>query len=103
MATIPYRQSGDALAYQAASVGGDQFIAASGRLHVRNAGASACVVTAHSVQQCNQGSTHNPTYTVGAGADRLLGPFDTSRYADGTNMVQITYDQVTSVTVAVIA
>lgn len=103
MATIPYRQSGDQLVYQAASVGGDQFAAASGRVHVRNAGGSPCIVTAHSQQPCNQGGTHDKTYTVGAGADRLLGPFDPSRFADGSNMVQITYDQVTSVTVAIIA
>ena len=103
MATIPYRQSGDMLTYQAASSGGDQYIAASGRLHVRNAGGGACVVTVHSPKQCDQGSVHDKTYTVGAAADRLLGPFDASRFADAGNMVQLTYDQVTSVTVAVIA
>jgi hypothetical protein len=103
MATIPYTAAGAALVYQAASVGGDKFAAASGRLHVRNAGGTACIVTVHSQTLCDQGSTHDKTYTVGAAADRLLGPFDPSRFADTDNFVQLTYDQVASVTVAIIA
>jgi hypothetical protein len=103
MATIPYRAAGAALAYQAASVGGDKYAAGSGRVHVRNASGAPITVTIHAQQNCNQGFPHDLTYVVGAGTDVILGPFDTNRFDDGTGFIQLTYKDVTSLTVAVIA
>lgn len=73
------------------------------RVHVRNAGGSPCVVTVHRPVLCNFNFSHDTgtTVSVPAGADRVLGPFDKS-YNDGTGKAKLTYDQVTSVTVALI-
>jgi hypothetical protein len=103
MATIPYKAAGVALTYQAATGGGDKYAAGSGRLHVRNGDGSAITVTIVGQQFCNQGTKHDLTYTVAGASDKILGPFDTTRFDDGTGFIQITYSAVTSVTVAVIA
>lgn len=87
-----------------AGAGGDTFRnGGKERLHVRNAGGSPCVVTVHRPQTCNFGFSHDTgtTVSVPAGQDRTLGPFDKT-YNDGSGNVKVTYDQVTSVTVAVI-
>jgi hypothetical protein len=90
--------AGVALAYAAADVAGDTFDN-NGRVgfHVKNGGASPCVVTVNSVTACDQGFDHDLVVTVPAGSDRIIGPFPTARF--GTP-VEVTYDQVTSVTVA---
>ena len=103
MATIPYTASGSALVYQAAQVGGDKFLAQSGRLHVRNGDSGSIMVTVNSQRNCDQGFDHDLTYTIPGTSDKIIGPFDTNRFADGTGYINITYSAVTSVTVAVIA
>lgn len=87
----------------AAASGGDQFTN-TGRqlLKVVNGGGSAVTVTVPAQVTCDQGSSHNITNSVAAGATELMGPF-TSRYTDTNGYTQITYSGVTSVTVAVIS
>lgn len=102
--------AGGGVAYVAAAVGGDHFTASSDTfLHVKNAGTADCVVTVTSQQACSQGVTHNKTYTVQGSTnaptgpnDQLIGPLDPVRFADGSGFVQITYSQVTTVTVGLI-
>lgn len=73
-------------------------------LHVKNAGGSADTVTITSVQTCNQGATHNLTVSVPATTgDRLIGPFETSRFNDPTTgLVTVTHSFTTSVTAALL-
>lgn len=69
-------------------------------LHVKNGGASPCVVTINSLANCSQGADHDEGGTVPAGEDWFFGPFPRSRFSDPSNDVGIAYDQVSSVTVA---
>lgn len=92
----------------AAAAGGDAFIN-DGKtfLRVNNAGAGAVVVTFTA-----QNTSVRPTgpfgvitvadivVTVGAGLVREIGPIPQGIFNDGNGKVQVTYDQVTSVTVA---
>jgi hypothetical protein len=43
-----------------------------------------------------------PTHAVPAGKYYIFGPFDIARYADANGLVQVRYDAVTSVKVAVV-
>ena len=102
MATLTVRVPPNALVYSSASGGGDVF-PNSGKeiLHVRNAGVGACAVTINSQRNCDQGFDHNQTVSVPAGEDRMIGYFSPNRFNNGSGNVEVTYDQVTSVTVAV--
>jgi hypothetical protein len=102
MATLTRLGTGDALTHVAADVAGDKFSIGSGRLHVVNGGGGDVTVTVISQAKCSFGSLHNLTYVVTAGTDKFLPPFDSGRFDDGSGFVQVTYDEVTSVTVAVI-
>lgn len=104
MATITPSTAGNAVTYQNAAGGGDQYAAsAQARLHVRNGGGSPITVTIKSQAPCSQGTVHDTTVVIGNAADKILGPYDPARYADANGFVQITYTGVTSVTVGVIS
>lgn len=93
--------SGLLQALVAANAGGDKF-QNDGRtyLHVKNGGGSPITVTIDSRINCNQGHDHNPAVSVGAGEERLIGPFGPEfNSTDGLNNVDVTYSGVTSVTV----
>lgn len=89
--------------YGAAAVGGDEFVN-SGRdfIHVKNGGGSSVDVTVNSQEPCDQGYDHDVVVAVGAGAEKMIGPFPKSRFDDADGKVQITYSGVASVTIAVI-
>lgn len=95
--------------YAAAAGGGDEFDNSSGSvfLFVKN-GATACDVTI-TTQSTSVEVTGYGTLTIGdvdvtvpATEDRMIGPFPKTRFNDGSNMVQVTYDDVSNVTVAAI-
>lgn len=94
-------QSGLAPSFGAAASGGDEF-ANGGRtmLHVKNGGGASITVTITSVKQCDQGSTHNVQVSVPAGGERVIGPFDPTRFNNSSGRVAVSYSAVTSVTVA---
>jgi hypothetical protein len=107
MAEITPQQPGlnpAAPTFVACDVAGDSF-ANDGRilLHYRNTNAAARNATINSVKACDQGSDHdvlvNVPLTTG---ERIVGPFSPSRFNDVNGKVQITYDAVTNLTVAVI-
>jgi len=87
--------------FVAADVGGDEF-ANGGRtmLYVKNEGASQITVTIDSAKPCNYGFDHDLTVDIPAGEDRIVGPFDPSRFNNSSARVAVTYSDVTSVTVA---
>lgn len=87
----------------AAAVGGDQFTNNGKTLFkVVNGGGSAITVTIVAQRACDQGTLHDITNSVGAGATEWMGPFS-ERYVDSSGFTQVTYSGVTSVTVAPIS
>lgn len=104
MATLTVQDvttAGVAPTYAAATSGGDQFANdGATMLHVKAAAATVTVTIASQVA-CSQGSTHNKTVVVSSTGEQMIGPFDVARYSDANGRVQVTYSQVTSVTVGV--
>jgi hypothetical protein len=99
--------AGREVIYAPAGAGGDSF-SNNGNVHfrVKNGGAAPCVVTANCPNTDNfgvSGDSLDQSWTVPAGKEWVLGPFNAARLNDGNGRVQITYDQVASVTVAVTA
>lgn len=107
MATLTVYQTdldGVTPTYVAANAGGDEF-ANDGRtmLHVKNGDGSPHTVTVNSRVNCNQGYDHDSVTTVSAGGEAMIGPFNLTRFNDqSTGRASITYDGVTSVTIAAI-
>lgn len=104
MATLSVQSvstAGVAPTYASATSGGDQF-SNDGKttIHVK-ASAAPVTVTIASQRVCDQGSTHNKTVVVSSTGEQMIGPFDTNRYNDTNNRVQLTYSQVTGVTIGV--
>lgn len=94
---------GVTVTYAAAGASGDTFSNdGDTRLRVKNGSASAVTVTISSLQQCNQGFTHDVTVSVAAGAEEEIGPFAPVRFNDGQGNVSVSYSAVTSVTVAAV-
>lgn len=91
----------------AAAGGGDQF-SNNGLclLHVKNASGGSINVTIDDPNSVNPGSatSFNPdvVVAVGAGVEKLIGPFPPFRFNDANGMVQVAYSAVTSVTVSVV-
>lgn len=108
LATLTVQQSnfdGVALNFVAADVAGDEFDNSSGRVLVvfRNDDTSSHTATIASPGACSQGFNHPVDITIGAdGEEQLAGFFFKGRFNDADDLVQITYDDVTSVFVAVV-
>lgn len=87
----------------AAASGGDAFLN-DGNTHfeIINGGGSACVATfASQVSPPHPGeAVADKVVTVGAGVTKRIGPFSQAAFNDANGKVQVTYDQVTTVTVA---
>jgi hypothetical protein len=45
---------------------------------------------------------HNPTVSITAGQEKIIGPFDPRYFTDSSGFLNLSYSAVTSVTVAVI-
>jgi hypothetical protein len=84
----------------AAAAGGDVFFN-DGRtfLRVKNADSGAHVVTINSIFNCNQGHDHNVAVSVPAAEERWIGPFSPQQFNDANDLVAVTYDGITAVTV----
>lgn len=84
----------------AADTDGDSF-ANNGRtfLDIANGGDDPITVTVAAVRPCDQGFTHDITNTIADGATERMGPFDPNRYSDAAGAADVTYSDVTSVTV----
>jgi hypothetical protein len=104
MATITpvaVTNAGVAVTSAAASAGGDT-VATSGkatRLTITNSSGSAVTVTFTGVVPCSQGSTHNATATVAAGATEYV-QIPAQCIDPTTGNVAVAYSSATSVTVA---
>lgn len=107
MATLSYQQAevlGAAFTMAAADVAGDQVAPAThGAVLVTNDDASPIVVTV-AVPGTTEYGQPEPDFTVDvpAGESRLIGPFGAD-LADEDGLVSLSYDSITSVTVAAIS
>lgn len=72
-------------------------------LKVVNGGGSDCNVTVHGQRvACGLPSLHDKVTTVASGDAKYIGPFNKAIYNDDDGHLEITYDQVTSVTIGAI-
>ena len=83
--------------------GGDEFVN-SGKafIWIKNNDTSAHTVTIDSQEPCSYGYDHDVSVQVPAGEERLIGPFPKNRFNDSEGKVQISYDGVTNLQIAVI-
>ena len=102
--------AGTTFAAVAAAAGGDQFPNPKGNayLYIKNGGGGSINVTAAAQITTRPadgtfpaGTQGNNVVAVGAGVEKLIGPFPAA-FNDGNNNVQLTYSGVTSVTVAAV-
>lgn len=88
----------------AAAGGGDSFAnTGSEFLYLNNASGGAIVVTLDviaTVDSQRTAAVTDPTVSVPAGNAMVIGPFPTGIYNDGNDRMNVTYDGVTSLTVA---
>lgn len=91
--------------YDSADVAGDEFINDGNTiLHAKNGDASSKTVTITSYADTGVGlTTEDISVTIPAGEERMIGPLPKSAYNDTNNKAQVSYDAVTSVTVAAIS
>lgn len=99
--------NGTTLTFDSAAAGGDVFNnSGSTLLYVKNGDASSHDVTLAIQKDLNIDgltlSITDPSVTVPASDEKIIGPFPTSWFNDDNNQVNISYDAVTSVTVAVL-
>jgi hypothetical protein len=96
--------TGTAPTYATAAVGGDTVTPDDyGFLIVKNAGGTVCTVTVVDPRSVNETGQANPDPTVTVPittGERWIGPLSSAYAASATGLVNITYSQVTSVTVA---
>jgi len=89
--------------FVAAAVDGDDFVnSGNDFLIVKNGGGSSINVTIDSVTFCSYGFDHNLTIAVAAGEESWIGSFPKARFNDENGKVNVSYSDVTSVTVAVV-
>ena len=89
--------------YAAAAAGGDEFANTGDEfLHIKNGDASSHTVTIETPGNVDGLAVADRAVAVGAGEERMIGPFPTSVYNDSGDLVQLTYDAVTAVTVAIV-
>jgi hypothetical protein len=89
----------------AAAGGGDKWINTGAEIfYVNNAGGSPCVVTwVFNAQQAIDGQVPaNKTVSVAGGKSGIFGGFPTGLFNDANQFMNVTYNQVTTVTVAVL-
>jgi hypothetical protein len=70
-------------------------------IHVKN-GATDCTLTIDSQVNCNQGVDHDTGGLCSANEERIYAPISAARYKDSSGNVQLSFDDVTNVTIAVI-
>jgi hypothetical protein len=99
--------SGPLLGAVAAAGGGDTFQNTGRELfYIKNGGGGGINVTFDSPGTCSfnvaANAAHDDVVAVGAGEERLIGPFPVTRFNDGAGNVAVSYSGVVTVTVAVI-
>lgn len=95
---------GKVATYEAANAAGNSFQLTSGRLlHLKNGGASVCNVTVETPLTVDGLAVADRSIAVAAGTNLFLALGTQDVYRQPGGVVFIDYDQVTSVTVAVLS
>ena len=89
--------------FAACTASGDEFVN-NGHIQLRfkNADTSDKTVTINSQKACNQGFDRDLSLTITAGKTKEINILDTYRFNDANGKVQITYSDVTSLSVAAV-
>lgn len=86
----------------AAAAAGDKFLNDGGQLlYIKNGGGSTITLTLDA-QTVGGLTITDPTVSVLAGAEKIVGPFPPAYFTDSTGYLNLSYSSTTSVTVAVI-
>ena len=106
MATLTVQTSSRAglePSYASCAGGGDEF-ANTGKqvIHVKNGDVASKTVTIVTQSTVDDLAVADRDVTIPAGEERIIGPFSTDFYNDSSDLAQLTYDAVTSLTIAVL-
>ena len=97
------RSAPNPITTEAADAAGNNWINSGDEyLLIKNGGGSPCVVTKEIQRTIDGAAAVDPTISVAAGDDTIIGPFPENDYNDANARMNVTYDQVTTVTVAVL-
>lgn len=105
LATQQVARTGTTITFAAATSGGDKLTPGDHvALHVKNTGASVCNVTITTPPTYEGQAVADVTVTVAATTgDALIGPLPASLFRGSDGYASISYDQVSSVTVAAVS
>lgn len=92
------------IVYSNASATGDEFVN-DGRsfLLIKNDDVASHNITITSQEKCSQGFSHDVKLSVASNDSAIMGAFYKPRFNDANGKIQITYDDVTSLSIAVIS
>ena len=89
--------------YAAADVAGDEFSNAGKQfINIKNGDASPHTVTIATPRTIDGLAVADRDVVIPAGEERIIGPLSVTTYNDVAGLVQLTYDAVTSVSLAVL-
>lgn len=89
--------------YASAAGGGDEFANTGIQFaHIKNGSGGDIVVTIATPNSVDGLAIADRTVTVSAGSEEMIGPFPVAHYNDANSKVQLTYDGVTSLTIAIL-
>jgi len=99
----PISRSGLTPSYEAANADGNYF-ANSGNefFHVKNGDSSPHTVTIQTPNTVDGLEIADRVVTVPATSEKMIGPFPAGTYNDGSGNVNLSYDDITSMTIAVL-
>jgi hypothetical protein len=106
MATLTKQEvtrGGLEVTYGAAASGGDEFVnTGSEHIRIKNDDSSTHTVTIITTATVDGLAVDDRQVSIPAGEERAIGPFPPKVYNNSSSMVQLTYDDVTSVTIAIV-
>lgn len=89
--------------YAACAGGGDEFVNTSKEfVHIKNGAGATQTVTFATPATVDGLAVANRDVAIPAGEERMIGPFPASTYSDANAKVQMTYDAVVTLTIAVV-
>jgi len=90
-------------AYEACAALGDEFANTGDEfIHIKNGAVAAQTVTIETPATVDGLAVADRAVEIPASEDRMIGPFPASTYNDGEGLVQLTYDAVVTLTIAII-
>jgi hypothetical protein len=104
LTTVQVAAGGAVATLTAAAGGGDKFNnTGRERFRVRNGSGASINVTFTAVRAagCPAETLHDLVVAVAAGAEKVFGPFNTTRFNDANDQVSVGYSSATTVTVGV--